>query len=55
VLQYYQEEKRAKIEHRKRLAERLGIELNALRIRAYRIRAELYECIRLCLGHNEAA
>lgn len=49
VLKYYQEEKRAKIEHRKRLAERLGIELNALRIRAYRIRAELYDCIRECL------
>jgi RNA polymerase sigma factor (sigma-70 family) len=54
ILQYYNEEKRAKIDYRKKLAERLGIELNALRIRAYRIRAELYECIRECLRHNEA-
>ena len=55
VLEYYQDEKRAKIEHRKRLSERLGVELNALRIRAYRIRAMLYDCIRDCLRHKEAA
>ena len=55
VLEYYQDEKRAKIEHRKRLSERLGVELNALRIRAYRIRAVLHECIRGCLRHKEAA
>lgn len=55
VLEYYQDEKRAKIEHRKRLAERLGIELNALRIRAYRIRAGLHECMRECLRQGEAA
>jgi RNA polymerase sigma factor (sigma-70 family) len=55
VLEYYQEEKRAKIEHRKRLAEQLGIDLNALRIRAYRIRAGLHDCIRECLRHSEAA
>jgi DNA-directed RNA polymerase specialized sigma24 family protein len=52
VLQYYQEEKRAKIDHRKDLAEQLGIALNALRIRAHRIRASLQECVQNCL--NEA-
>lgn len=55
VLEYYQDEKRAKIEHRKRLSKRLGVELNALRIRAYRIRAVLHECIRDCLRHKETA
>lgn len=50
VLQYYQEEKRAKIDHRKQLAEQLGIALNALRIRAYRIRAALQECVQTCLN-----
>jgi len=55
VLEYYQDDKRAKIEHRKRLAERMGIELNALRIRAYRIRLELHDCIRECLRQGEAA
>jgi RNA polymerase sigma factor (sigma-70 family) len=49
VLQYYQEEKKAKIDHRKQLAERLGIAVNALRIRACRIRATLLECVRNCL------
>jgi DNA-directed RNA polymerase specialized sigma24 family protein len=48
-LQYYQEEKRAKIENRKRLADRLGIELNALRIRACRIRMNLHACVLDCL------
>ena len=49
VLQYYQEEKKAKIDHRKMLAEKLGIAVNALRIRAYRIRASLLECVQACL------
>ena len=48
-LQYYQEEKSAKIRHRKRLAERLGIGLNALRIRACRIRMDLQTCVLECL------
>ncbi|HVG20123.1 MAG TPA: hypothetical protein VNI02_13815 [Blastocatellia bacterium] len=50
VLQYYQQDKRAKIDHRKELADRLGIALNALRIRAHRIRASLQECMIECLG-----
>src|SRR6267143_567977 len=37
VLQYYQKDKRAKIEGRQRLARELGIAVNALRIRAHRI------------------
>jgi DNA-directed RNA polymerase specialized sigma24 family protein len=54
VLQYYQEEKRAKIEHRKHLAARLGIALNALRIRAHRIRASLQDCVKECLQDASA-
>lgn len=49
VLEYYQEERWAKIEHRKRLADQLGIALNALRIRACRIRASLLECVQNCV------
>lgn len=49
VIQYYQGEKRAKIEHRKQLAEELGIALNALRIRAHRIRTALQQCVQTCL------
>ena len=52
VLEYYQEEKRAKIDHRRRMAEQLGIALNALRIRAHRLRLSLQECVQTCV--NEA-
>jgi DNA-directed RNA polymerase specialized sigma24 family protein len=54
VFQYYQEEKRAKIEHRKYLADRLGIAVNALRIRAHRIRKSLQDCVRECLEEATA-
>lgn len=54
MLQYYRGEKREKIEHRKRLAARLGIGLNALRIRACRIRETLYQCVQTCLGERAA-
>ncbi len=49
VLNYYQEEKQAKIDRRKELAHRLGIGPNALRIRAHRIRATLQQCVEGCL------
>lgn len=49
MLEYYKYEKRAKIEHRKALAEKLGVAQNALRIRAHRIRLNLEECLRTCL------
>lgn len=49
VLEYYQEERWAKIDHRKRLADQLGIAVNALRIRACRIRASLQECVKNCV------
>jgi RNA polymerase sigma factor (sigma-70 family) len=48
VLGYYAEEKHAKIDHRKKLADQLGIGMNALRIRLYRIRAALQECVDQC-------
>jgi len=53
ILQYYQDEKRSKINNRLALAERLGIPLNALRSRAQRIRDRLEGCITDCLRKNE--
>jgi RNA polymerase sigma factor (sigma-70 family) len=41
ILDYYQGDHRERIRHRKQIAERLGIPLNALRIRVYRIRERL--------------
>ena len=52
VLQYYQEDKRAKIEHRKQLAARLGIAINALRIRAFKIRQALQRCVQECVAER---
>jgi DNA-directed RNA polymerase specialized sigma24 family protein len=49
ILGYYQEERRAKIQLRQTLANSLRIPLNALRIRAHRIRVSLEECIKNCL------
>jgi RNA polymerase sigma factor (sigma-70 family) len=54
ITDYYQGEKDVKIRGRKAIAERLGIPLNALRIRACRQRARLEECVRACLQENEA-
>lgn len=50
VLQYYKEDKRAKIDHRKQLAARLGIAINALRIRAFKIRQTLQRCVQECVA-----
>ena len=48
LLQYYQDEKRSKINNRVTLAERLGIPLNALRNRVQRLRDKLEQCINHC-------
>jgi DNA-directed RNA polymerase specialized sigma24 family protein len=55
VLQYYEEEKGAKVSNRRRMAERLGIALNALRIRAHRIRLSLQKCVEQCVAEQQAA
>jgi DNA-directed RNA polymerase specialized sigma24 family protein len=54
IRDYYREEKSARIEHRKTIAARMGIEVNALRIRAHRIRTDLQKCVTACLGRGEA-
>lgn len=50
VLNYYQRERQDKIDFRKKLAEELGITLNALRVKLFRIRTTLQKCIEGCLG-----
>lgn len=45
ILQYYLYEKGAKIDSRKNLAERLGISVSTLRMRALRIRESLQRCL----------
>jgi DNA-directed RNA polymerase specialized sigma24 family protein len=48
ILEYYQGEQRAKIERRSRLAARLRLSMNALTIRACRIRNKLEACVTEC-------
>lgn len=49
LLKDYGAKGRTQAERRKVLAEELGISLNALRIRVYRIRTALKECIEKCI------
>jgi DNA-directed RNA polymerase specialized sigma24 family protein len=48
ILDYYGSESTSTIEHRKRLAARLGLSANALAIRACRIRGHLESCVKQC-------
>lgn len=52
IVGYYEGEKSAKIENRKRLAERLRIKPYTLRNRALRLREKLENCITNCLKNE---
>ena len=52
VTQYHQEKGGTKIAQRNELARKLNIPLNALRIRVYRIRSELENCIGTCVKNT---
>jgi DNA-directed RNA polymerase specialized sigma24 family protein len=52
LLKYYGAEGRSKVDHRRQLADELGIAPNALRIRAYRIRLGLQECVEKCIERS---
>jgi len=49
ILNYYAKEKQAKIDNRNELAQRLGISVETLRVKVYRIRVSLQDCIERCL------
>jgi DNA-directed RNA polymerase specialized sigma24 family protein len=48
VIEYYRDARRQKIERRRDLAVRLGVTMNALAIRACRIRGALEACVEAC-------
>jgi len=50
ILRYYHGKERVKIENRRTIASELGISMNALSIRACRIREKLEVCVRKCAG-----
>jgi DNA-directed RNA polymerase specialized sigma24 family protein len=52
ILDYYRGEQRAKIERRSELAARFGLTMNALTIRACRIRSRLEICVSTCVAQK---
>jgi len=50
VLEYYRESHRQRIDRRRELAQKLGISMNALGVRAFRIRDALEACVGQCCG-----
>jgi|ERR1700741_1404426 len=53
ICSYYAKEKQAKIDHRNELAQKFGISLETLRVRVFRIRESMAECIERCLKNKE--
>jgi len=53
ILGYYAKEKQAKIDHRYELAQKFGITVETLRVRVFRIRESLAECIGSCLKRKQ--
>lgn len=49
IIKYYGGDKQEKIRLRREMAEELGIEQNALRVRMFRLRATLETCIERCV------
>jgi DNA-directed RNA polymerase specialized sigma24 family protein len=54
ILEYYRQDKRARIDARRVLASRLGIRLEALANRAQRLRDKLERCVTGCTGTKSA-
>jgi DNA-directed RNA polymerase specialized sigma24 family protein len=54
ISRYYQQEGREKIRTRQLLADELGLEMNALRIQACRIRKTLRDCVSNCITRKAA-
>ncbi len=55
LLRYHEDDGRQRIDHRKALADNLGIALNALRIRVHRVRIQLEDCVRARLARGDRA
>ena len=49
IVAYYARDKQAKIDHRIEMAQRLGISVETLRVKAFRIRATLEQCLERCI------
>jgi DNA-directed RNA polymerase specialized sigma24 family protein len=54
IAEYYRDEKRSRIDHRKALADRLGLRRDALANRAQRVRDKLEQCVTRCFKKKSA-
>ncbi|MDH3528901.1 MAG: hypothetical protein OEQ28_05005 [Acidobacteriota bacterium] len=54
ILDYYKGEKSQKIENRQKLMEKLDLTPQALRVKAFRVRAKLQKCVFACLEMKTA-
>lgn len=54
VLAYYAQDKQAKIDLRAQMARRLGLSVETLRVRVFRVRGALDECIQRCIELGES-
>ena len=52
ILEYYAMDEQGTIPHRVRIARQLGLSIETLRVRVYRIRVTLEECIERCLDRK---
>lgn len=55
IVEYYRNEKSAKIETRRKLAEKDGISVNTLQVKMFRIRARLKGCLQKCIAEKSSA
>jgi len=53
ILDYYRGERNAKIKSRKSLGEKAGVSSNALRVKVFRLRSTLEECVSKCVERSE--
>jgi RNA polymerase sigma factor (sigma-70 family) len=52
ILRYFEVQGMAKVDFRRELAQEMGVATNALRVRVFRIRTQLQECISACLNSS---
>jgi RNA polymerase sigma factor (sigma-70 family) len=53
ILSYYTRDKQAKIDYRSEMARKLGISVETLRVRVYRLRGTIETCIERCLDRMD--
>lgn len=54
VVDYYLEDREAQKDYRKKLAGKLNLSFNALRIRAHRVKETLHQCVKSCIERAES-